>query len=210
MGEELAIDSLKSGATDYVLKDRLARLVPAVRRAMQEVEQKTAKRQTVEALRETEQRLRIVFNESPMGIALVGADGRPFLTNAALQNMLGYTGEELRRMAFREFTHPEDCAKDLALYRQLVQGAIKHYQMEKRYIRKDGNVVWGHLSVWLARQAAPHGELAIGMVRGHHGPPKACRRSLSRPRKWKWSAIWRAAWPMILTTSWPSLWVTAI
>jgi PAS domain-containing protein len=113
LGEELAIDSLKSGATDYVLKDRLTRLVPAVRRAMQEVEQSGRQnRRTEEALRETEQRLQAIFNESPLGIALVGVDGRPVLTNAALQKMLGYTGEELSRMPFTDFTHPDDCAKD--------------------------------------------------------------------------------------------------
>jgi len=76
LGEERAVDSLKNGATDYVLKDRLVRLAPAVRRAMQEVEERAEKQQTQEALRETEQRFRIVFDQSPLGIALVGADGR--------------------------------------------------------------------------------------------------------------------------------------
>jgi len=65
MGEELAIDSLKSGATDYVLKERLARLGPAVRRAMNEVEERAGNRRTEAALQGSEQRLRILFNESP-------------------------------------------------------------------------------------------------------------------------------------------------
>jgi PAS domain S-box-containing protein len=164
LGEELAVDSLKSGATDYVLKGHLTRLAPAVRRAMQEVEERAGNRRTQEALLETEQRLRIVFSESPLGIALVGADGRPVLTNAALQNMLGYTEEELSRMPFLSFTHPEDGAKDLELYQELVRGAREGYQMEKRYIRKDGQVVWAHLTVSAARKAAGHGDLAIGMV----------------------------------------------
>ena len=125
LGEERAIDSLKSGATDYVLKGHLARLVPAVRRAMQEVEERAGNRRTEEALRETEQRLRIVFSESPLGIALVGVDGHPVLTNAALQKMLGYTGQELNRMPFQDFTHPDDRAQDVELYQQLIQGARK-------------------------------------------------------------------------------------
>ena len=164
LGEERAIDSLKSGATDYVLKERLGRLAPAVRRAMKEVEDQTANRRTKESLRDTEQQLQIIFSESPMGIALVGADGRPILTNAALQKMLGYTGEELSRMAFTDFTHPEDCAKDAALYQQLIQGARKSYQIEKRYLRKDGQVVVGRLSVSVARQPGNHGNFSIGMV----------------------------------------------
>jgi len=164
LGEERAIDSLKSGATDYVLKERLGRLAPAVRRAMQEVEIQAANRCTKESLEETEQQLRIVFRESPLGIALVGADGRPILTNAALEKMLGYTGEELSRMPFVDFTHPEDCAEDLANYQQLIQGTRKRYQMEKRYLRKDGQVVFGRLSVSVARRPGKDGNFAIGMV----------------------------------------------
>jgi len=164
MGEELAINSLKSGATDYVLKDRLSRLVPAVRRAMQEVNEHAGNRRTEEALHETAERLRIIFSESAMGIALVGTDGRPVLTNAALQKMLGYTGEELSRMTFQEITHPEDRAGQAELFEQLMHGARKSYQTEKRYIRKDGQVVWARLSASLAHGAAGHGDCAVGMV----------------------------------------------
>ena len=164
LGEERAIDSLKSGATDYVLKERLARLAPAVRRAMQEVEEHRESRRMEEKLRETEQRLRIVFNESPMGIALVGVDGHPFLTNPALEKMLGYTGGELSRMPFTEFTHPDDCATDQTLYQQLIQGARKSYQIEKRYLHKDGQVIWTRLTVSVARAAAGHPDFAIAMI----------------------------------------------
>ena len=126
LGEERAIDSFKKGATDYVLKERLSRLGPAVRRAMSQVEERSKNRRMKNSLHTTENRLRIIFNESPLGMALVEADGRPVLTNPALQKMLGYTGEELSRMVFTEFTHPEDRAKDLDLYRELIQGARKH------------------------------------------------------------------------------------
>jgi two-component system, cell cycle sensor histidine kinase and response regulator CckA len=164
LGEEQAINSFKNGATDYVLKDHLARLAPAVRRAMQEVAERAENRRTQEALQETEQRLRIIFNNSPLGIALVGADGRPILTNAALQKMLGYTGEELSRMLFQEFTHPDDCARDINNYSQLIQGLLKDYQLEKRYIRKDGQVVWTRISVSVARDEAGRADFAIKMV----------------------------------------------
>jgi two-component system, cell cycle sensor histidine kinase and response regulator CckA len=164
MGEQRAIDSLKSGATDYILKDQLSRMTTAVRRAMQEVEERAGSRRTEEALRESDARLRTIFSEAPLGIALVGVDGRPVLTNAALEKMLGYTGEELCRMSFAEFTHPEDCAKDLELYQQLIQGARQGYQLEKRYLRKDGQAIWARLSVSLAREKAGHANFAIAMV----------------------------------------------
>jgi two-component system cell cycle sensor histidine kinase/response regulator CckA len=164
LGEERAIDSLKSGATDYVLKDRLARLVPAVRRAMKEVKERADNRQTEKTLRETEQRFRIVFSESPLGIALVGVDGRPSIANEALQKILGYTSEELSRMHFTEFTHPDDCTVDLVLYQQLIGGERKSYQIEKRFIRKDGNLVCARLSVSAAREAGNQVSFAIAMV----------------------------------------------
>jgi len=164
LGEERAIDALKGGATDYVLKTHLTRLVPAVRRAMQEVAEHFESRRVEEKLRETEQRLRIVFDESPLGIALVGVDGRSVLTNAALQKMLGYTDEELIRMPFADFTHPDDRSTDQELYRQLIQGARKSYQIEKRYIRKDGQMVPARLSVSVAREVEGRVEYAIGMV----------------------------------------------
>jgi two-component system, cell cycle sensor histidine kinase and response regulator CckA len=164
LGEELAIDSLKSGATDYVLKHSLPRLIPAVRRAMQESEGRAESRRTEANLRTTEQWLRIVFSESVMGIALVGSDGHPVLTNAALQKMLGYTGEELSGMSFQDFTHPDDCAADMELYQQLLNGTRKNYQIEKRYVCKGGQTVWGRLSVSAARGGNGHADFAIGMI----------------------------------------------
>jgi two-component system, cell cycle sensor histidine kinase and response regulator CckA len=164
LGEELAIESLKSGATDYVLKDRLTRLVPAVRRALKEAEQRRQNLRAQEALIETEQRLQAIFNESPLGIALVGEDGRPALTNAAFQKMLGYTGEELSRMHVTEFTHPDDCAKTHELHQEFTQGARNSYHVEKRYIRKDGQVVWVRVSVGIAHAMVGNPSFSIGMI----------------------------------------------
>jgi hypothetical protein len=164
MGEEWAIDSLKGGATDYVLKGHLSRLAPAVRRAMDQAEERAGNRRTEESLQESEQRLRIVFSESPLGIALVGADGRPVLTNAALQKMLGYTGEELNGKPFHAFAHPDDRAKGVELYQELIQGERASYQIEKRYLHKDGQVVWARLSVSAVRERAGHAGFAIAMI----------------------------------------------
>ena len=164
MGEERAVESLLNGATDDVLKNRLSRLGPAVRRAMKEVEGRAANRQALEALRQSEQRLQVVFSQSPLGIALFGPDGRTVLANPAFQKMLGYTGEELSEMHFRDFTHPDDCAGDTLLYGQLMQGERQNYQLVKRYIRKDGQEVWVRLSVSLAREMEGRTHFAIKMV----------------------------------------------
>ncbi len=164
LGEERAVESLKSGATDYVLKDRLARLAPAVVRAMHEVDELAAKNRAEEALRKTEQRFRAVFNESPLGIVLVGKNGRPSVTNTAMQRILGYTDAELCGMRLTEFAAPEDQEKDGAFYAELIEEKRTGYQLEERFVRKDGGVIWVRLSVSLANSIAGDPGFSICMV----------------------------------------------
>jgi len=158
----------QDGATDYVLKERLARLAPAVRRAMQEVEKRTESRRTEEKLRESEQRLRIVFSQSPLGIALVGADGRPVLTSGpaadARLHGRGTDGCLSPNSRIGRLRHGPGALPAID------PGTRKSYQIEKRYLRKDGQMVWARLSVSLAR-GGWRDVFAIGMVRGYHGAP---------------------------------------
>jgi PAS domain S-box-containing protein len=114
--------------------------------------------------RQSEARFRAVFEEAALGIALVDMEGRAIETNPALRKMLGYSGNELRGMQFTEFTHPDDVAVDMDLYKELVAGKRDHYQMEKRYIRRDGRVVWGRLTVSLVQCVEGDLQYAIGMV----------------------------------------------
>ncbi|MFQ5909525.1 MAG: PAS domain S-box protein [Thermoplasmata archaeon] len=117
-----------------------------------------------EALRESEARFRAIFNEAGIGIAQVKEDGRPVVSNAALQEMLGYSGEELSNMVFTEFTHPDDVETDWKLSQELFAGKRDHYQMEKRFVRKDGRLVWGRLTSSLVRNARGKPQFGIGMV----------------------------------------------
>ena len=117
-----------------------------------------------EAQRESEARFRSTFSRAGIGMALVDMHGRPIDSNPALQRMLGYTADELRTMIFTEFTHPEDADADLAAYQELIAGQRDHYQMEKRYYRQDGQLVWGHLTVSLVRDTHGHPAFAVGMV----------------------------------------------
>jgi PAS domain S-box-containing protein len=88
----------------------------------------TARKQAEEALRESEQRFRRVFEDGPIGMALVGVDFQIMEVNPALCQMLGYTAAELLLIDIADITHPDDFAKDLALAEQLVSGAIPMYQ----------------------------------------------------------------------------------
>jgi PAS domain S-box-containing protein len=80
------------------------------------------------------------FRVSPMGIAITGPEGKLVKANPALQNMLGYKEDELLR-AFESVSHPEDMKETLILMNEMVEGKLKHYQVEKRYLRKDGSVI---------------------------------------------------------------------
>lgn len=115
-------------------------------------------------LRESEARFRAIFQNAGIGISLVGRDGVPVASNPALEQLLGYSPAELQKMHFSEFTHPDDVHRDLGLYQDLVAGRRRRYEVEKRYIRKDGELIWGKLVVSAVRDAAGEVVFGIGMV----------------------------------------------
>ncbi len=94
---------------------------------------------------------RLTLQHSPIGMALVGLDGRMLMVNRALCDMLGYDDARLTRRGFQEVTHAEDLDDDLELFGQAVAGEIDSYRLRKRYLHADGRVVWGDLSVALVR-----------------------------------------------------------
>ncbi|MCA8932569.1 MAG: PAS domain S-box protein, partial [Rhodospirillaceae bacterium] len=102
-------------------------------------------------IEESEQRFRGAFETAPHGMALVDTDGRFLAANDALCKMLGYSTEELLRTDFQSITDPEDLQVDLGYVRRMLAGEIRSFQMEKRYIHKDGHTIWGLLSVSLVR-----------------------------------------------------------
>ena len=106
------------------------------------------------ALQESEERFRSAFEHAAIGKALVGLDGRWLRVNRALCTLLGYDEEELLATTFQMLTHPDDLDTDLEHVRLLQAGAIASYELEKRYVHKDGHVIWGVLSVSLVRDEA--------------------------------------------------------
>jgi PAS domain S-box-containing protein len=94
-----------------------------------------------QVLRESEERFRLAFEGAPIGMALVGLDGRFLRVNRALCSLVGYTAEELTALTFHQITHPDDVDIDDALAHKLERGEIPSCQLAKRYLRKDGSVV---------------------------------------------------------------------
>lgn len=105
------------------------------------------KKQSEELLRESEERFRTIFENAGLGAALVDWEGHPVKCNPALQRMLGYDESELRNMVFSAFTHPDDIELDWKLYGELVAGKHDKYEIEKRFITKEGRCLWGQLTV---------------------------------------------------------------
>ncbi|MBI5419976.1 MAG: PAS domain S-box protein [Deltaproteobacteria bacterium] len=164
IGEELAIEALKRGATDYVFKKRLSRLVPVVNRALRDVKERIARRQAEHALRESEQQFRSTFELAAVGIAHVGLDGRFLRINQRYCDILGYTREEMLAKTFQEMTFPDDVENGLGGARQLQEGVIHSNSREKRVIRKDGSLVWVNVTVALAREPSGKSEYFIPVL----------------------------------------------
>jgi PAS domain S-box-containing protein len=102
-------------------------------------------------LRESEEKFRNLFESAPIGIALHDASGRFVHINTAYQRMLGYTSAELRQLGVKRITHPEDIALGQQLFVDLRNGQQDRYFREKRYIHKDGHLVWAQSSASAVR-----------------------------------------------------------
>jgi PAS domain S-box-containing protein len=118
----------------------------------------------ITALRETERRFRKVFEEAAIGMALMDMDGNLLDSNPALQKMLGYSKDELHRLSYKEYTHPKDIPTSARLFKELAEGKRDAYTREKRYIRKDGRLVWGQVTVSMLRDAGGEPQFIIVMT----------------------------------------------
>ncbi|MBF2027509.1 MAG: PAS domain S-box protein [Oscillatoriales cyanobacterium C42_A2020_001] len=98
-----------------------------------------------------EQRFRRIFEGAAIGIGLDSLNGTIEESNPALQEMLGYSHDELVRMTFSEFTHPDDLAADNELFNEMISGTRDSYQVEKRHLRKDGKPLWVRITNSLVR-----------------------------------------------------------
>jgi PAS domain S-box-containing protein len=122
------------------------------------------RRETQRATRESEERFKYLFAQASIGIALETMTGRILEVNPAFCSMIGYSREELLNLSCAHLGHPEDEAIEKVLFDDLCQGRRASYSMEKRFFRKDGSLMWGHVSISLLNadhEGVPH---VIGMV----------------------------------------------
>ncbi|WP_300455654.1 PAS domain S-box protein [Desulfobacula sp.] len=114
----------------------------------------TGQKRSQRRLVESETRFRATFEQAAVGIAHVGAEGVFLRVNQKFCDIIGYSHEETLALTFQEITHPDDLDTDLAHVDQLLKGEEDVYSMEKRYLRKQGEVFWVYLTVSLVRDDA--------------------------------------------------------
>jgi two-component system cell cycle sensor histidine kinase/response regulator CckA len=130
------------GVSGFLLLGLLALLLLRLWRAQDQ------QMQVMNGLVESEKRFRTLFEQAAVGVALTeSATGRYVRVNKKFADVLGYSPVEILQHTFRDLTHPDDLPGDLARTARLTAREISDFSMEKRYIRKDGSVVWGYLTV---------------------------------------------------------------
>jgi len=142
IGEEAAVDAMHAGARDYVLKDKLGRLVPVLERELLGRAARLARRQAEAALKESEARFRRLAESGVVGIIVVEPSGRVMEANDAFLQMVGYSQDDVAagRLTWENLTPPEQHDRDRQAAGLLDSQRVAH-PWEKEYLRKDGTAV---------------------------------------------------------------------
>jgi two-component system, NarL family, sensor histidine kinase UhpB len=112
----------------------------------------TERKRAEQALQDSEERFRAIFDQAAVGIAQLSPEGTVLLANQRLCDMLGYMPEELLTRSWQEIIHPADRARGGEYLRRLLAGEIRAYTGERRYIRRDGTYLWGNVTASLVRE----------------------------------------------------------
>lgn len=124
----------------------------------------TPYRQAIKSLRHSEERFRATFEQAAVGIAHVAPDGSWLWVNQTLCDIVGYGREELLRLTFQDITYADDLGADLAYVQEMLNQQRTFYTMEKRYIHKNGRLVWINLTVSLVWDAQSQPEYFIAVI----------------------------------------------
>ena len=172
-GEELAIDTLKSGATDYVFKNRLHRLGPAVRRALTEMWARQEREQAERSLDTQRRLLRTLVDAIPDAIYAVDERGRLTMANLALLREARFTAAEALGRPLAELPLPPALAAEAISDRALLDGDVSEVFRERADPQRDGSLRWRATTKALLRE--PHSEQVNGLV--------SITRDVTRPKE---------------------------
>lgn len=124
----------------------------------------TERKHSEDILKESEEKFRKIFDESPFPMAMTGKDFIIMRANSAFINMIGYKESELKYLTFRDITMPEYIKNDEISLMRLINQELPNYHTEKRYVRKDGTVIWGSTTVSIIRNNKDEVQLFLAMV----------------------------------------------
>jgi PAS domain S-box-containing protein/diguanylate cyclase (GGDEF)-like protein len=164
IGEEAAIEAMKAGADDYVMKTNLIRLGPTVKRALREAGVQRDRRAAEAALQGSEARHRAMFEQAAAGIVHSSLDGRLLTVNPKFAEIIGYTREEAQGLSIKDITHPEDIEGSLDGRARMLTGTGAPYEKELRLVRRDGSRVWAQITTSLVRAAEGQPSYFISII----------------------------------------------
>ena len=142
IGEELAIETLKRGSTDYVLKDRLSRLVPGVNRALREIKERTERKKAEEALKESEKKYRQVVENATEIIYSLDTKGNFTYGNPTALKTTGFSLEEIRQFNYQDLVVPEYRERLTRIYTNQFREKQATTYVEFPFFNKSGETIW--------------------------------------------------------------------
>jgi len=149
-------------ATQLTLGIQQVRLREQVQRYTEDLEEKVRRRTA--ALRASNTRFRVIFEDAAIGIALIDRHTHVVASNPSLHTMLGYSADELKGLELTKLSHPDIVESDAQLYRELLEGQRRHYQVEGRYVHKEGHPIDVNVVVSLVQQHTVGARYAIVMI----------------------------------------------
>ncbi|MEA2074385.1 MAG: PAS domain S-box protein [Euryarchaeota archaeon] len=120
-------------------------VIPKTKESVISIMDITERKRVEEALQESEERFRSLFDNLSVGVAMIDREGQVLAANKTVSRFLGYSQEEVIGMPLSELIYPEDLEIDRDLFKPIIKGEEDHCLMDKRYVRKDGEIVWGRL-----------------------------------------------------------------
>ncbi len=152
LGEKTAVAMMQAGAKDCVLKDSLGRLVPILERELRDAVERREHQRVELELHESEDKFKYLFEHSVTGKSITRLSGG-IDVNRAFAKMLGYSQKELKNRKWQELTHPEDMTPNQKEIDSLISGEKEAVRFKKRFIHKNGSIVWADMGSALRRDA---------------------------------------------------------